>query len=275
MVARALSSSETSPSKAARSGGLSTAGRGDRKYRKLVAVTYANNVTSDYTERMAELTAAFRYADNRDRYWSVPEQSVLFGTPLYEQASAAQRLALNHLHWFANYNYISDSEAETVAFNQITGSVFRTVSGYETLAEELDVETEQEHQHINAFRKVGLMTATASIGKSGLNELLKWNSYKLTLGRDRVLTAQYRALRALAKGMARTTRDRYSSYLRTLESKSPFVLKAPTTGMLGRSLEFSVPLQSFFSFGWGSGSPFMACQFYAIRIIANLYLKNM
>jgi hypothetical protein len=45
--------------------------------------------------------------------------------------------------------------------------------------------------------------------------------------------------------------------------------------MLGRSLKYSLPLQNFFSFNWGAGSPFMACQFYAIRIIANLYLKNM
>ncbi len=162
-----------------------------------------------------------------------------------------------------------------MGFNQITGSVFSSIGGHETLAEELAIETEQEYQHINAFRKIGLMTATALIGKSGLNALLKWNSYKLQLGKDALPTYRYYALRAIAKRMARHTHHHYSKYLHEAEKKSPFILKAPTTGMLGRSLEFSAPLQGFFSFCWGSGSPFMACQFYTIRMIANLYLKNM
>ncbi|MEO1402069.1 MAG: hypothetical protein AAFV72_12595 [Cyanobacteria bacterium J06635_1] len=246
-----------------------------RKCQRLVATTYDNNIASDYTEKIEALNRQFRYANNNAHYWSDPGQSVTYGTPLYDSATSAQRLALNHLHWFANYNYISDSESETVAFNQITGSVFKSIGGYETLAEELTVETEQEYQHINAFRKIGLMTATSVIGKSGLNALLKWNSYKLKLGQDKVPTYQYYALRAIAKRMSRDTRAHYSDYLNQAEAQSPFILQAPTTGMLGRSLEFSVPLQSFFSFSWGAGSPFMACQFYTIRMIANLYLKNM
>lgn len=247
----------------------------ERKCQKLVASTYKNNIASDYTERIAALNRQFHYADNSHHYWSEPEQSVLFGTPLYASATSAQRLALNHLHWFANYNYISDSESETVVFNQITGSVFSSLGGYGTLAEELAIETEQEYHHINAFRKIGLMTANALIGKSGLNALLKWNSYKLKLGKDALPTSQYYALRAIAKCMNRRTRNNYSDYLCQVEDKSPYILRAPTSGMLGRSLEFSLPFQSFFSFNWGSGSPFMACQFYTIRIIANLYLKNM
>ncbi len=247
----------------------------ERKCQKLLTTTYENNIASDYTEKIEVLNQQFHYADNSDHYWSMPEQSVLFGTPLYASATPAQRLALNHLHWFANYNYISNSESETVIFNKVTGSVFGSIGGYDTLAEELTIETEQELQHINAFRKIGLMTATALIGKSGLNALLKWNSYKIKIGQDVLQTSQYHALRAIAKRMTCRTREHYSKYLHQMEAKSPYILKAPTTGMLGRSLGFSIPFQSFFSFNWGSGSPFMACQFYAIRIIANLYLKNM
>jgi hypothetical protein len=246
-----------------------------QKHRKLIATTYANNVDSDYTEKIQALNKSFNYSHNRDHYWSEPEQSMLYGTRLYEAASPTQKLALNHIHWFTNYNYISDSETETANFNQITASVFQSLGGYETLAEELALETDQEYYHINAFRRMGLMTANALIGKSGLNALLRWNSYKLTLGHDPVATSQYYVLRTLAKKMFGRTRLHYSAYLQGLESKSQFILKAPTTGMLGRSLEFSLPLQSFFSFNWGSGSPFMACQFFALRMIANLYLKNM
>jgi hypothetical protein len=246
-----------------------------KKHFKLIETTYRNNADSDYTENIARLSKAFNYQDNSLHYWSEPEQSLLYGSPLYEVASPAQRLALNHLHWFVNYNYISDSETETAFFNQVTASVFDAVGGYKTLSDELAVETEQERCHINTFRKVGLMTATALIDKEGLNALLKWNSYKLTLGKDRLSTYKYYTLRSIAKGAFKGEQGRYSQYLQKREEKDKFILKASTTGMLGRSLEYSVPLQSFFSFNWGAGSPFMACHFYAMRIIANLYLKNM
>ena len=246
----------------------------DRNFKK-IEITYHNNADSDYTERIEELNKAFNYSRDSDHYWSDPEQSLLYGSPFYEAASPDQRLALNHLHWFVNYNYISNSETETVFFNQVTASVFSALGGYDTLSEELAVETEQEHQHIKAFRKIGLTTATALIGREGLNALLKWNSYKLRLGHDPVPTYEYYALRSVAKRLLKSKQPHYSRYLRELEADSEFIIKAPTTGMLGRSLDYSLPLQSFFSFSWGAGSPFMACQFYAIRIIANLYLKNM
>lgn len=245
------------------------------KHARIIEKTYQNNTDSDYTERIHELSKNFNYKDNRNYYWSEPEQSLLYASPLYEVASPAQKLALNHLHWFTNYNYISDSETETVTFNQVTSSVFETIGGYETLSRELSFETEQEYYHINAFRKIGLMAANALIGKKGLNALFKWNSYKSTLGRNSLTTYKYYALRSVAKSMLSAKKQQYSAYLHELEQRNKFILKAPTTGMLGRSLEYSLPLQSFFSFNWGSGSPFMACQFYTIRIIANLYLKNM
>ncbi len=242
---------------------------------KVIEKTYRNNADSDYTEKIAALGQGFTYAANRDRLWSEPSHSLLYGTPLYAQASETQRLALNHLSWFANYNYISNSETETVLYNQVTGSVFDAV-GYGTLAQELAFETEQEHDHIKAFRKVGLMTATALIGRSGLNALLKWNSYQLTLGKKVLPTGQYYGLRSLSKSVGgHAHKTHYSRYLQTLEDKNEFILKAPTTGMLGRSIGPSLPWQSFYGFSWGTGSPFMACQFYTIRMIANLYLKNM
>lgn len=244
-----------------------------KKSKKLIETIYRNNTESDYTEKIQDLSKNFNYNNNSNHYWSEPEQSLLYGTPLYEAASPAQRLALNHLHWFINYNYISDSETETVIFNQVTSSVFEAIGGYETLTNELAVETEQEYYHINSFRKIGLMTANALIGREGLNALLKWNSYKLTLGRDPFATYEYYALRSIAKRMFQSKKPQYSRYLYELEQKNKFIIKAPTTGMLGRSLD--LPLQSFFSFNWGAGSPFMACQFYSMRIIANLYLKNM
>ena len=254
---------------------LTVGAKQPKKHFKLIETTYRNNADSDYTESIQKLSKTFNYQENGEHYWSEPEQSLLYGSPLYESASSAQRLALNHLHWFVNYNYISDSETETVFFNQVTSSVFDAIGGYTTLSNELAFETEQERYHINAFRKVGLMTASALIDKQGLSALLKWNSYKLTLGNETLPTYQYYALRSIAKGAFKKEKQHYSQYLQGLEEKNQFIIKAPTTGMLGRSLNYSLPMESFFSFNWGAGSPFMACHFYAMRIIANLYLKNM
>ncbi|NJM99994.1 MAG: hypothetical protein HC800_25210 [Phormidesmis sp. RL_2_1] len=243
---------------------------------KLIETTYHNNCDSDYTEKISELTRCFNYRQNQDYFWSDPQHSLLYGTPLYAEATLAQRLALNHLSWFANYNYISNSETETVMYNQVTGSVFESLGGYELLTKELAMETKQEYEHIKAFRKVGLMSATALIGRTGLNALLKWNTYKLTLGHDKLPTYQYYGLRSLAKSVGgQGHRPHYSRYLEGIEKSHDFILKAPTVGMLGRSIGPSLPWQSFYSFSWGTGSPFMACQFYTVRMIANLYLKNM
>ncbi|MEL7223964.1 MAG: hypothetical protein AAGL17_03650 [Cyanobacteria bacterium J06576_12] len=266
-----------------------------RKRVRLIETTYRNNLDSDYTEKIAALTQRFSYAENSQDYWSEHSHSLLYGTPLFAEASEAQKLALNHLSWFANYNYISNSETETVLYNQVTAGVFESINGYQTLAKELLFETEQEQEHIKAFRKVGLMTATALIGRGGLNSLLKWNTYRLTLGKQKLPTYQYYMLRSIAKTMGAKTMGaktmgaktmsalggrnaaprRYSSYLKKLEGENPFILKSPTVGMLGRSIGPSLPVQSFYGFNWGNGSPFMACQFYTVRMIANLYLKNM
>lgn len=246
------------------------------KQAQIIERTYRNNLDSDYTEKIVALTRSFQYRQQQHSYWSSASHSLLYGTPLYEGASSTQRLALNHLSWFANYNYISNSETETVLYNQVTGSVFRAVGGYDTLAEELSFETQQEQEHIKAFRKVGLSTAASLIGRKGLNALLKWNSYQLTLGKRSLSTSSYYALRFVANAFGgRGYHAQYSSYMRALEEENRFLLRAPTAGMLGRSVGPSLPWQSFYGFSWGAGSPFMACQFYTIRMIANLYLKNM
>ncbi|MDJ0732650.1 MAG: hypothetical protein QNJ47_00960 [Nostocaceae cyanobacterium] len=250
-----------------------TNGNGEvKKHHKLIGTTYRNNSNSDYTENIEELCRSFKYSENSNHYWSEPHQSLLYGSPIYEGASPAQKLALNHLHWFANYNYISNSETETVVLNQVTADVFDAI-GYETVAKELAMETEQEHHHIKAFRKIGLMTVIALIGKEGLNSSYQWNSYKSTLGTNFIPTSKYYSLRFVAKGLLNGTKQHYSQYLKDLEQKDDFAFRVPTTGIIGRSLKHD--LQNFFTFNWGGGSPFLACQFYALRMIANMHLKNL
>ena len=70
--------------------------------------TRRSNLESNYTEKIEELERSFNYQKNSDRYWSEPEQSILYGTPVYEAASPSQKIALNHLNWFLAYSNIAD-----------------------------------------------------------------------------------------------------------------------------------------------------------------------
>ncbi|MGV2829390.1 hypothetical protein [Myxosarcina sp. GI1(2024)] len=243
------------------------------RHSKLIETTYLSNIVSDYTEKIEKLDKNFKYSENSNCYWSQPEHSLLYGTPVYETASPSQKIALNHLHWFTKYNYTAETETETVAFNQITSSVFKAIGGYDTVCQELDLETKQEYSHIHAFRKMGLMTATALIGKKPLQNLQKAHSYKASLGTDSWATSQYYALRFLAKNMLKSQRQYYSQYLSQLEAREKFVVTTPTKGILGRAVSSS--WQGFFTFNWGGGSPFLACQYYAARMMGNILLKGM
>jgi hypothetical protein len=122
-----------------------------KKHIKLTEINYRRNIESDFTEKIEELDKNFDYSSNSEHYWSEPELSLLYGTPLYEEASPSQKLALNHLYWATQYNQTAATEANAVLYNQVTAGVFSQISGYETLCQELDLETEQERHHIHAF----------------------------------------------------------------------------------------------------------------------------
>lgn len=195
-----------------------------KRHVKLTETTYRQNIESNYTEKIEELDNNFNYSSNKDYYWNQPELSILYGTPLYEEASLSQKIAFNHLHWIGAYNLTAASETNTLFYNQLTANVFYNVGGYETLCHELDVETSQERYHIHAFRKIGKMTETALLGEILIGDLVTENESK-----------------EIHKGL--------------IGRLSP--------GLLG----------VLFRLNWGS-TPFMASQYYALRLIANMFLKN-
>ncbi len=240
------------------------------KHVKVLERTYQRNINSDYTEKIEELYKTFNYSINSNHYWTEPEQSLLYGTPLYEAASPSQRLALNHLHWFSMYHQVAASETETIACNQITSSVF-SASGYETLSRELALETSQERFHINAFHKIGYLTMKAILGKEAFKAPLKGKLYQSTNKSSPFAAYQYYALRFIAKTMLSSKKQYYSQYLRELEETNEFI-PVSTIGLLGQGLK-PQSLQQFFTFNWG-GSPFLACQYYSLRIMANMVLNN-
>ena len=73
--------------------------------------------------------------------------------------------------------------------------------------------------------------------------------------------------------MLKGNRQHYSQYLSNLEQKYKFI-PAPTSGFgyLGQGWT-SQSMLRFIMFNWG-GSPFLASQYYNVRMMANMLLKN-
>jgi hypothetical protein len=252
------------------------------KHRKINDINYRNNLASNYTEKIQELDDNFDYASNSAHYWSEPGLSVLYGTPLYEEASPSQKLALNHLYWAAEYDHVAASEASTVQYNQVTAGVFSHFSDYETLCLSLFHETEQEHSHIHAFHTIAYKTKIALLGKALLGNNPKKTKSLVSAPVQQVFNfnwasspfsdSQYKTLRSITQMMlkSQTKTYSYSSYLQDLENQGKFV-PAFTKGYFGVAIPR--PLLQFFNLNWGS-TPFLACQHYFYRYSGNMYLKN-
>jgi hypothetical protein len=241
---------------------------------KLITSNYQGNTNSDYTEKIAELDKTFSYARNKNHYWNSPEFSILYGTPLYEVASDSQKIALNHLYWFMMYNFTANSESQTIIYNLITGGVFAKISGYETVAQTLELESEQELAHIHAFRKICYQMLKTLLGKEAFKEPVTAKLHKPTTHQGlatRLSHYQYSGLRFLANRMLKGKEEYYSDYLQKLEGEDNR-LPAFGTGFFGNGLD-SRALVQFFSFNWGR-SPFLASHYYTLRFIANLGLKH-
>jgi len=113
------------------------------------------NEEQDHTRLIDEAASRFRYVDCRDEYWNPERYSLLWGTPLWEQASASQRVVLNHLYWVAYYAQIVSAEIATIFLNQVAAAGLSSLEDFRLVCDNLDLETRQERAHINAFKKVG------------------------------------------------------------------------------------------------------------------------
>ncbi|NET56448.1 MAG: hypothetical protein F6K47_09830 [Symploca sp. SIO2E6] len=236
---------------------------------QVVEKNYQNNIVTDYTEKIKKLDQDFNYGHNSNHYWTEPEQSLFYGTPLYEVASSSQKLALNHLWWGMMYSYVSYSEAETIDYNQITGDCFSAMGGkYKMIADLLEHESEQERVHIHAFWKVNYQTIKALMGKEAFR---KTSRQKLSQ-EPKAFKYMYQSLLLIAKIMLNRQESFYSPYFSKLEKESKFD-RAKTRGFFHGTGNIPSPWLRFFAFNWGS-SPFLACQYYTVRYIANMLLKN-
>lgn len=258
-----------------------------KKHLIVTEINYRNNSESDYTEKIEQLEKSFNYSDNSNHYWSKPELSTLYGTPLYAEASDSQKIALNHIYWATQYSQVAASEANTILFNDVTNGVFLNIGGYDTLCKELELESSQERHHIHAFHAISYKTKRALLGKAAFstpletqskrvkNQLMKKSSNQdvqkffnfdwLSSSSSALEDSVFRLLKNIR---LKTQAHCYSDYLNELEKKELF-LPAPRTGIIKVFPRYMVRL---FILSWGSSS-FLASQYYCFRYIANMMLK--
>ena len=122
-------------------------------YRKL-AFNQRKNEEHDHTGAIDDAAERFDFAACKKEYWNPERFSLLYGTPLWEQASAAQRIVLNQLYWVAYFSQIISSEIATIFFNQVAAAGLFALEDFRLICDTLDFESKQERAHINAFKTI-------------------------------------------------------------------------------------------------------------------------
>lgn len=126
----------------------------DEKTLKRLALNHRKNKQQDHTEKLDAAASIFSYDACKDRYWNPEQFSLLWGTPLWDQASPSQRVLLNQLYWVAYYSQIISAEIATIFFNQAAGASLYGLEDFRIVCDTLDLESSQERAHINAFKKI-------------------------------------------------------------------------------------------------------------------------
>lgn len=109
----------------------------------------------DYTGLIDQAVSGFNFDACRQSRWNPEEFSILYGTPLWDQASSHQRILLNQLYWVAYYSQIVSAEIATIYFNQIASAGMFALEDFRTVSDMLDIESAQERSHISAFKAIG------------------------------------------------------------------------------------------------------------------------
>jgi hypothetical protein len=122
-------------------------------YKKL-ELNKKRNAEQDHSAMMDAATQRFVYEECKNQYWNPEQYSLLYGTPLWDGATASQRVILNQLYWVAYYAQITSAEIATIYLNQVSAAGLYTHEDFRIVCDSLDLETKQERAHINAFKTI-------------------------------------------------------------------------------------------------------------------------
>ena len=126
----------------------------DPKTLKKIDFNLRKNREQDNTAALDALAREFNYEDWKDRYWNPEQFSLLYGTPVWDQSTEAQRVKLNQLYWMAYYQQIISAEIATIFFNQTSAAGLYGIEDFRVVCDTLDLESMQERAHINAFKTI-------------------------------------------------------------------------------------------------------------------------
>ncbi|HEX4926002.1 MAG TPA: hypothetical protein VFV50_18055, partial [Bdellovibrionales bacterium] len=126
----------------------------DEKTFKKIQLNHKRNKEQDNTERLDEAASLFRYQDCKDEMWNPESFSLMYKTPLWDQATSAQRVKLNQLYWIAYYSQIISAEIATIFLNQTCAAGLYGLEDFRAVCDTLDLESAQERAHIAAFKKI-------------------------------------------------------------------------------------------------------------------------
>ncbi|PKL79143.1 MAG: P-aminobenzoate N-oxygenase AurF [Candidatus Melainabacteria bacterium HGW-Melainabacteria-1] len=137
----------------------------DKATYKKVELNLRRNAKQDNTEALDAISKEFVYADCANEYWNPEEFSLLYGTPLWDQASKAQRVLLNQLYWTGYYSQIISAEIATIFLNSTAAAGLYGKEDFRIVCDALDFESHQERAHINAFKTVSEAMEKAVFGE--------------------------------------------------------------------------------------------------------------
>jgi len=212
------------------------------KLNKKIDLNHKRNQQQDQTAMLDEAAKRFRYQDCRDQYWNPAEYSLLYGTPLWDQSSDAQRIRLNQLYWVAYYSQIISAEVATIFLNQTCAAGLYALEDFRSVCDNLDLESSQERAHINAFKTVSDQVEEALFGERvfswsmrgpyeqtmifpDTNRLkdqwrkLQLRTYNLLTSSNAFLASQYFTVRGLRTLNGKMVQHKLSQYYQGLPEK--------------------------------------------------------
>ncbi|MEM9266433.1 MAG: P-aminobenzoate N-oxygenase AurF [Cyanobacteria bacterium P01_F01_bin.13] len=232
--------------------------------RRRLEINYRRNKHQDHTQLLDEAGQAFCYDDCSDCYWNPEAFSLLYGTPLWDQASDYQRTVLNQLYWVAYYSQIISAEIATILFNQTSAAALYAHEGFRTICDMLDLESSQERAHISAFRAVAEQTEQALLGKrlfsypmrgpfsetmifADTNRLKQWwkrlqlQAFGLISTSNSFLACQYFTVRGLRTLNGKLVQHQLSRYYQTHanQEKAPIPSKISFYHFMDESFHFN------------------------------------
>jgi hypothetical protein len=236
----------------------------DVKTMKRIELSLKKSKELDQTANMDRAAREFRFENAKDEMWNPEIYSLLYGTPVWDQADSAQKVKLNQLFWVAYYSQIISAEIATIFFNQTSCAALYGVEDFRAVCDTLDLESAQERAHIAAFKKISEDVESSVFGErvfsypmrtpfvktmlySDLGEmrqyLRKWQlrTYSLLSSNSAFIGCQYFTVRGLRTLNGKIVQHRLSQfYSRMLDqSQAPIPSKISFYHFIDESFHFN------------------------------------